>query len=60
MSAPLAAARRGYLDACLEQARVLEGLDARYAPCAAEAHRLAEGFQMKRLRQWLDGSSGSL
>jgi len=38
---------------------VLEGLDARYAPCAAEARRLAEAFQMKRLRQWLEGMSNS-
>lgn len=58
----LAAARQGDIETALAEARALEASDARYAPFAAEVRRLAEGFQMKRLRQWLEGynSSGNL
>ncbi len=59
LRALIASARRGDLRQLLEDADALCAADGRYAPFAAEVRGLAAGFQMKRLREWLE-SFGSL
>ncbi len=49
-------ARRGDVKHLREQATGLAQLDARYAPFAAQLHTLAEGFQMKKIRQLLNAT----
>lgn len=49
------AAWRGDRRSLSELAATIEALDDRYRPFVAEVRRLNDGFQMKRLRQWLTG-----
>jgi CheY-like chemotaxis protein len=54
MEALIASARCGDLERLCEQTQELAQLGEPYVPFAAEVQRLAEGFQMKKLRQWLE------
>jgi PAS domain S-box-containing protein len=49
----LEAARRGDRRSLTEQALRVQALDDEYRPFVTEVRRLADGFQMKRLREWL-------
>jgi signal transduction histidine kinase/DNA-binding NarL/FixJ family response regulator len=54
VDAIIESARCGDLERLCEQTQELAQLGEPYVPFAAEVRRLAEGFQMKKLRQWLE------